>query len=71
MAKEKKTKQPIFQNHHVIYENKEKRVKPVIRKVRKGVHQAVSLLRRFTFLTDQEIDTVKTECELKRKYNGN
>lgn len=60
---------PVYQNHHIIYENKEKRVKAVTRKVRKGVHQAISLLRRFTYLTEQEIDTVKTECDLKRKYN--
>lgn len=62
-------KKVIFQNHHVLYENKEKRVKPVTRRIRKGVHQAVSLLRRFTFLTNQEIDTIKLEVELKRKYD--
>lgn len=62
-------KKIIFNKHHIIYENKEKRVKPVIRRIRKGVHQTVSLLRRFTFLTDQEIDTVKLEAELKRKYD--
>lgn len=60
----------IFNNHHIIYENKEKRVKPVIRKIRKGVHQTISLLRRFTYLTNQEIDTIKLEAELKRKYDG-
>ena len=63
-------KKVIFQNHHLIYENKEKRVKAVTRRIRKGVHQAITLLRRFTFLTSQEIDTIKTECELKRKYDG-
>ena len=63
-------KKVIFNNHHIIYENKEKRVKAVTRKVRKGVHQTISLLRRFTFLTDQEIDTVKLEAELKRKYDN-
>ena len=61
-------KKVIFNNHHIIYENKEKRVKPVIRRIRKGVHQAISLLRRFSFLTDQEIDTIKLEAGLKRKY---
>jgi len=67
MAKKKKV---IFQNHHLIYENKEKRVKPVTRRIRKGVHQAISLLRRFNFLTDQEISTIKIESELKRRYKG-
>ena len=61
-------KKVIFNNHHVIYENKEKRVKAVTRRVRKGVHMAITLLRRFTYLTSQEIDTIKLESELKRKY---
>ena len=61
-------KKVILQNHHVIYENKEKRVKPVVRKIRKGVHRIVSLLRRYNFLTDQEVDTLKLEAELKRVY---
>ncbi len=65
----KKKKRVVFQNHHLIYENKEKRVKEVTRRIRKGVHQTISLLRRFTFLTDQEIDTIKLEAELKRKYD--
>lgn len=60
----------IWNNHHLIYENKEKRVKPVIRRVRKGVHMAITLLRRFTYLTNQEIDTIKLESELKRKYSN-
>ena len=63
-------KKVIFQNHHLIYEDKDKRVKAVTRRIRKGVHQTISLLRRFTYLTDQEIDTIKLESELKRKYNG-
>ena len=61
-------KKVILQNHHLIYENKEKRVKAVTRRVRKGVHMAITLLRRFTYLTSQEIDTIKLESELKRKY---
>lgn len=62
-------KKVILQNHHLIYENKEKRIKAVTRRIRKGVHQTISLLRRFSFLTDQEVDTIKLEAELKRKYN--
>lgn len=56
----------ISQRHHLIYgdgKNKE-----VIRTVRKGVHFAISMLRRFTYLTDEEIETVKTEVELKRRF---
>jgi len=59
----------ILQNHHVLYENKEKKVKAVTRKIRKGVHQAISLLRRFNYLTDQEISTITLESELKRVYD--
>ena len=62
-------KKVVYQNHHLVYENKEERQKAVIRRVRKGVHQTISLLRRFTFLTDQEVDTIKLEAELKRKYD--
>lgn len=62
-------KKIVFQNHHLIYENKEKRVNAVTRRIRKGVHQAISLLRRFNFLTDQEVDTIKLEAELKRVYD--
>ena len=68
MGKKTKKKGVVLQNHHIIYENKEKRVKPVIRRIRKGVHMAITLLRRFTYLTDQEINTLKIESELKRKY---
>ena len=68
--KKKKVKQPVFQNHHLVYENKEKRVKEVTRRIRKGVHVAITLLRRFNFLTEQEVDTIKLEAELKRKYTG-
>lgn len=59
----------VYQNHHVIYENKDKKQKPVIRKIRKGVHQIVSLIRRYKFLSNQEIDTIKIESELKRRYD--
>jgi len=62
-------KKVVFNRHHIIYENKEKRVKAVTRRIRKGVHQAITLLRRFTYLTGQEIDTIKLESELKRKYD--
>jgi len=63
-------KKAIFQNHHIIYENKEKRVKEVTRKIRKGVHRIITLIRRYNFLTNQEIDTIKLEAELKRNYEN-
>lgn len=64
------SKKPIFQNHHIIYANPEKRIKEVTRRVRKGVHQTITLIRRYSFLTNQEIDTIKLELELKRKYEN-
>lgn len=63
-------KKVVFQNHHVLYDNKERRQKAVVRRIRKGVHQAISLLRRFSYLTDQEVDTIKLESELKRRYDN-
>ncbi len=69
MAGVKKVKKKaVFQKHHIIYENKEKRVKEVTRKIRKGVHRIITLLRRYNYLTNQEIDTLKLEAELKRRY---
>ncbi len=55
-----------IQKHHIIYggdKNKE-----VVRHIRKGVHAAITILRRFNFLTDEEIDTIHLECMLKKKY---
>lgn len=57
---------PIFQKHHCVYPDS--RNKPVIRKIRKGVHQYLTLLRRFNYLTDQEINATMLECELRRTF---
>jgi len=60
-------KTPIFQRHHIIYkEGKNKH--EVTRNIRKGVHQIVTLLRRFNHLTNEEISTLILEAELKRKF---
>lgn len=64
--KPKRKAKAIFQQHHVRYEGSGN--KEVVRRIRKGVHYAISILRRFKFLTSEEIDTVKLEAELKRKY---
>ena len=64
MAKKKKV---VYNQHHVIYGDG--RNKECLRRIRKGVHAAITLLRRFNYLTSQEIDTVKIELELKRQYN--
>jgi len=64
----KKIKKTVFQNHHIIYGNDKN--KEVIRRVRKGVHQVITLLRRYNYLTPQEISTIKIEMELKRKFDN-
>jgi hypothetical protein len=64
MAKKKKS---IVQCHHVVYGDE--RNKEVVRRIRKGVHAALKFIRRFNYLTPEEIDTIKIEAELKRKYN--
>lgn len=56
----------VFQNHHIIY--KSEKNKEVTRKIRKGVHQALTLLCRHSFLTDEEIDCIMIECALRRQY---
>jgi len=61
-------KKVVFQRHHIIYADAEGKNKEVLRRIRKGVHAAITILRRFNYLTEQEINTIKLECELKRKY---
>lgn len=39
------------------------------RNIRKGVHWAITILRRYKFLTDEEINTIIIEAELKRKFS--
>lgn len=60
-------KKQVWNQHHVIYGDDKN--KECIRLVRKGLHLPITLIRRFTYLTDQEIDTVKLELELKRRYS--
>lgn len=57
----------IYQNHHIIYKS-DKNKEEVIRKIRKGCHQIITLIRRYKSLTDEEISTILIECELRRKF---
>lgn len=63
-----KSKKPIFQDHHIIYQS-DKNKKEVTRKIRKGCHQIITLIRRYKSLTDEEISTILIECELRREFN--
>lgn len=56
----------VYQKHHIIYGDDKN--KECIRRVRKGVHQIITLIRRYNELTDEEISTIMLECELKRKF---
>jgi len=58
----------VWQNHHIIYKE-EKNRRDVIRRIRKGCHRIVTLIRQFNHLTEEEISTIKLEVELKRKFN--
>lgn len=58
----------ILQKHHIIYESKQN--KEVTRKVRKGVHLICSWIRRYKYLTDEEISTIRVELELKRRFGN-
>lgn len=60
-------KKPVFQNHHLIYGDDKN--KEVTRRIRKGCHQIVTLIRRYKHLTDEEINTILIECEMKRRFN--
>jgi len=65
--KRKKTKAPVFQRHHLVYADS-KNKKDVTRKIRKGVHRICCLIRHYNFLTDQEINAIHLDCELKREF---
>lgn len=60
-------KKVVLNKHHLIYESDKQ--KEVIRLIRKGVHEIVSKIRRYNYLTDEEINTIIIEAELKRKFN--
>jgi len=63
-----KKKKQIIQNHHIIYPDGKN--KEVTRKVRKSIHWIITQIRRHNYLTCQEINCIKLECELKRRYNN-
>jgi len=60
-------KPPIFQTHHCVYPSEKN--KEVTRKIRKGVHRIVGWIKRFNYLTEQEIDCIVLEAMLKRKFD--
>lgn len=59
-----------LQQHHVVYADKEnkRRQNDITRLIRNGIHSIVTKIRRFKFLTDEEIETIKLEAELRRAY---
>lgn len=63
-----KVKKPVMQVHHVIYSDEKN--KEVTRRIRKGVHWIISKIRYFKYLTNEEVDTIQLEAELKRRYDN-
>lgn len=61
-----KFKKVVWQRHHLVYPSDKN--KEVTRKIRRGVHQCVTLLRRFNYLTEEEVDTICLEAKLKRRF---
>lgn len=62
-----KVRKSVYQKHHIIYGNNGKN-KEVVRNVRKGVHQIVGLMKRYNQLSDEEINCIEIEANLKRKF---
>lgn len=56
----------VRQNHHIIY--KSEKNKEVTRKIRKGCHQIITLIKRYNYLTDEELNAILIEMELKREF---
>jgi len=57
-----------YNRHHITYPIPKKQ-QEVVRLVRDGVHYIITLIRRYEHLNNEEIDTIKLECELKRTYD--
>ena len=57
------------QKHHIIYKDGKNKFE-VTRNVRKGIHFALTMIRRYKHLTNEEIETIKIEAELKRRYEN-
>jgi len=60
-------KSPVLQTHHLSYEIPKKQ-KEITRKIRKGCHSIVTQIRRFKYLTNEEINTIIIETLLKQKF---
>lgn len=66
------TRRQHLQKHHIIYADKEnkRRQNDITRLIRNGIHAIVTKIRRFKFLSDEEVDTIKIEAELRRAYGN-
>lgn len=60
---------PVTQRHHLVYgPGQGSKNREITRRVRRGVHFAITQLRRYSFLTDEEINTIHLEAELRRRF---
>jgi hypothetical protein len=64
-------KKPVMQTHHIIYKHEGRGGNryDVPRQVRKGVHQILTMIQRFSYLSVEEIETIIDEARLKRKFD--
>jgi len=58
-------KKVVWQKHHMHYPGEEAGERVV--KIRKGVHAAITILRRFNFLTKEEVEAINYEAMQKLK----
>lgn len=64
-------KTAVWQNHHIIYQGglHASKQKDITRRIRMGIHSAITIIRRFKYLSPEEVDAIKVEAELRRSYN--
>ena len=60
----------VWQQHHLIYglNDNPRRQKDVIVPVRKGVHRLIHWIRRYNYLTNEEVWAICLEAEIKRRF---
>ena len=63
MAKKATAKKTVWQKHHLHYPGDPAGERTV--RIRKGVHAAITIIRRFNMLTRDEVEAIQYECMRK------
>lgn len=61
-------KNPVWQRHHMHYPGDDPGERTVM--IRKGVHAAITIIRRFNMLTKDEVEAISYECMRKLNVGG-